>query len=75
MIGAVGQDGNGPLAVQNLEENGVDVSGVKILAGEVTGIFFCLVDSHMGENRLLFTPGATATIEPEEFMTPESEMA
>jgi len=72
MIGAVGQDGNGPLAVQNLKENGVDISGVKVLAGEVTGICFCLVDSYTGENRLLYTPGATATIEPEEFMTPDS---
>lgn len=72
MIGAVGQDGNGPLAVQNLEENGVDTSGVKVLAGEATGVCFCLVDSYTGENRLLFTPGATATMEPEEFMTPES---
>jgi len=72
MIGAVGQDGNGPLAVQNLKENGVDISGVKVLAGEMTGICFCMVDSYTGENRLLFTLGATATIEPEEFMTPES---
>src|SRR5271155_3119347 len=72
MIGAVGQDGNGPLAVQNLKENGVDISGVKVLAGEMTGVSFCLVDSYTGENRLLFTPGATATIEPAEFMTPES---
>jgi ribokinase len=71
MIGAVGGDPNGQLAKDNLKANGVDISGVQTLENELTGVCFCIIESLTGENRLLFTTGATEKLMPEEFMTAE----
>ena len=71
MIGAVGNDAYGILAKDNLKANGIDISGVQTLENELTGICFCIIESFTGENRLLFTTGATEKLTPKYFMTAE----
>lgn len=72
MIGRVGDDPYGIVAKENLKENGINVDGVDILPGELTGVCFALIDKFTGENRLIFTTGATDRLGPEDFLTPES---
>lgn len=72
MVGRVGNDGYGTAAIENLKANGVDVTGVQRVENDLTGICFCIVDAKSGENRLLFTLGATSTLTKADFTTPES---
>lgn len=69
MVGAIGSDGTGQVAKRNLKDNGVDTAGVREMANELTGVCFCIIDAETGENRLLFTTGATGKLTPEDFMT------
>lgn len=71
MIGAVGDDANGDLAKKNLVQNGVDISKVRTFDGLNTGICFCMIESGTGENRLLFTTGATRQLGSADFETVE----
>jgi ribokinase len=41
-----------------LEENGVDISGVRIRKDEKTGVAIVIVDDRTGENRILVSPNA-----------------
>ncbi|HET8928323.1 MAG TPA: PfkB family carbohydrate kinase [Microbacterium sp.] len=56
MIGAVGDDADGPWSRQQLEAAGVDVSGVRTV-GAPTGVALIGVDAH-GENQIIVCPGA-----------------
>lgn len=71
MVGAVGDDAHGAVAKDNLAQNGVNIRGVRTFPGEVTGVCFAMIDAETGENRLLYTPGATDRLLPEDFATPE----
>lgn len=71
MVGAIGSDANGQEAKRNLEANGINTLGVRVLPNELTGICFCMIDAESGENRLLFTTGATGKLTPDDFMTVE----
>jgi ribokinase len=58
MIGSVGSDQFGNESIAELEENGVDISGVRIRKDEKTGVAIVIVDDRTGENRILVSPNA-----------------
>jgi ribokinase len=71
MIGAVGDDADGPWSRQQLEAAGVDVSGVRTVDAP-TGVALIGVDAQ-GENQIIVCPGAnwhidlaTAALTPDE---------
>ncbi|WP_305988876.1 ribokinase [Roseibium sp. MMSF_3544] len=61
MIGAVGQDAFGELALANMREAGVDLSGVRTLPG-ASGLAFIGIDA-AGENQIIVANGANARVE------------
>ena len=65
-VGCVGDDDFGRLATRGLEEAGVDLSGLRVAAGEPTGIALILVDAG-GENAIVVAPGANRRLEPGSF--------
>ncbi|MDQ3688686.1 MAG: ribokinase [Chloroflexota bacterium] len=65
MIGAVGTDAHGERALSALMEEGIDVTRVRRLANELTGVAIVAVGPR-GENQIVVAPGANATLELEE---------
>lgn len=66
-IGAVGADPFGPSIVAGMRADGLDVSRIKVLEGQTTGVAVILVEEATGENRILVNPGANYTLRPEDF--------
>lgn len=62
MVGAVGMDANGERAIAALEADRVDVSRVRRLEAEPTGVALVAVGAR-GENQIMVAPGANATLE------------
>jgi len=62
-IGAVGADAFGAQAREALEAEGIDVSALRTLGGEATGVALILVDAH-GENSIAVASGANAAVTP-----------
>jgi ribokinase len=62
MVGAVGDDHYGAELLKSLQNEGIDVSGVKRVKDCATGTATILVEEETGENRILVTPGANATL-------------
>ena len=62
MIGAIGHDDHGTRVVEALRNEGVDVSGVRELSGEPTGVAIIAVGPR-GENQIVVAPGANAALE------------
>jgi sugar/nucleoside kinase (ribokinase family) len=61
MVGRVGADDSfGADYIARLEREGVDASGVRELAGEMTGVTNIVVEEEGGENRILFVANANA---------------
>lgn len=58
MIGAVGDDQFSPGFLKSLEDDGLNVDGVKVLKGKKTGVAVIVVETGTGENRIMFCPGA-----------------
>ncbi|KAI9786406.1 MAG: hypothetical protein M1839_006866 [Geoglossum umbratile] len=67
MEGGVGSDIFGQTLIETLKRDGVDISGVQTRQGESTGVAIILVEEESGENRILLSPGANATLRPEAF--------
>ncbi|MHA7774876.1 ribokinase [Roseibium sp. M-1] len=61
LVGAVGQDGFAELALQNLHDAGVDLSGVRKVGGS-TGLAFIGIDP-AGENQIIVASGTNARVE------------
>ena len=61
MIGAIGGDDNGPGSVASLRDEGVDVSLVRRVEQEPTGVALIVVGPR-GENQIAVAPGANATL-------------
>ena len=72
MIGAVGGDALRYLTIGTLENDGVDVSGVRVVDEETTGVAVILVEETSGENRILLTPGANHSLRSQDFQLLES---
>jgi ribokinase len=62
MIGAIGRDGHGARVVEALRSEGVDVSGVREVEAEPTGVAIIAVGPR-GENQIVVAPGANAALE------------
>jgi ribokinase len=62
MIGAVGDDAFGSAMLNSLQEDGIDITGVKKVPGISTGAATVLVEEMSGQNRILVIPGANATL-------------
>jgi ribokinase len=62
VIGAVGNDDHGERAVAALVSEGIDVSRVRRVESEPTGVALVVVGAR-GENQIAVAPGANATIE------------
>lgn len=60
-VGCVGDDEHGRLALEGLEEAGVDLAGVRVLDGEATGMAMILVGGD-GENQIVVAPGANRRV-------------
>lgn len=61
LIGAVGDDANGDLLRTAAAAAGVDVAGVQVRPGTVTGTAVITVDA-AGENTIVISPGANALV-------------
>ena len=64
-VGAVGDDAFGTEARAALEAEGVDVSELRTLPGQATGVALILVDGD-GENSIAVAGGANAALTPED---------
>jgi ribokinase len=68
MAGAVGEDAHGTVLMESLKSYGVDVS--EVVRNEArsefstTGSTVVMVDQQTGQNRILFSPGANASVRP-----------
>ncbi|MEM0900836.1 MAG: ribokinase [Pseudomonadota bacterium] len=60
MVGAVGTDANGDVALSNLRTAGVDLSNIAAVRETPTGVAMILVDDRSGENEIVVIPGANA---------------
>jgi ribokinase len=58
MVGAVGDDDAGQAYLSRLRARGIDVSAVRILAGQVTGQAWITVEDESSENMIVVIPGA-----------------
>jgi ribokinase len=58
MVGNVGDDIFGRDYFDGLKKEGIDVSGVRKLDDQKTGVANIIVDEGSGENRILFTANA-----------------
>jgi len=67
MVGAVGADTYGSLLTQNLSSHGVDVTGVTSSPSLKTGIAIIVVDEPTGQNRIILSPEANHSLQPESF--------
>ena len=61
-VGAVGDDDLGAAAVEALEADGVDASGVARLPGQSTGVALIVVDAS-GQNQIAVASGANLSVE------------
>ncbi|WP_299475202.1 ribokinase [uncultured Roseibium sp.] len=61
MVGAIGQDAFGTIAVSNMQDAGVDLAGVRKLPG-ATGLALIGIDA-AGENQIIVASGANARVE------------
>jgi len=73
MIGAVGSDAFGEELIKALQKDGVDISGVKVLDMEATGVASILLAE--GDNSIVVVPGANAQCLPEDLDRYEGKIA
>lgn len=64
-VGAVGDDPDAQTAVAALREAGVDLGGLRTVAGTPTG-FAVITVAADGENTIVVVPGANATVSPDD---------
>ena len=67
MVGAVGKDAFGNKLIDSLKGNGVDTSGVEERQGQQTGVAIIIVEEDTGDNRILMSPNANFSLQPESF--------
>jgi ribokinase len=62
-VGAVGDDRHGEIALAALKAEGIEVSRVRVVADEPTGVAIVAVGPR-GENQIVVAPGANASLVP-----------
>jgi ribokinase len=65
-VGCVGDDDFGRIARRGLDEAGVDLSDLRVVEGEQTGIALILV-ARGGENQIVVVPGANRQLVPDDY--------
>jgi ribokinase len=65
-VGCVGDDEFGRLARRGLEEAGVELTGVRVVPGEPTGVALVVV-GRGGENQIVVAPGANRELVPADY--------
>ena len=65
MLGAVGADDFGRQRLADLRGDGIDTTGVATMDGVASGVALIAVED-AGENRILYVPGATLSVTPEQ---------
>jgi ribokinase len=73
LVGAVGDDDTGHQALDSLNRDGVDTSGVEVLTDEPTGAALIVVNE-IGENQIALGPGANGVVSPEHVRTTLSRL-
>jgi sugar/nucleoside kinase (ribokinase family) len=73
MIGAVGDDVFGPQLLKCMDDDGINVQGVRTVKGQKTGTAVILVEESTGENRILFTPGANFALTVSDELVADNE--
>jgi ribokinase len=72
MVGAVGQDAHGTTLLDSLQSYGVEVSEVVRTEGDsehsLTGSAIVMVEKESGQNRIIISPGANASLRPSRFV-------
>lgn len=72
MVGAVGPDAHGTTLLESLTSYGVDVSEVVCTEADgehaTTGSAVVMVEKKSGQNRIIFSPGANASLRPSRFV-------
>lgn len=72
MVASVGSDDFGKQMKDSLAKNFVNVDGVRIQDGKTSAVAVTIVESELGENRILVYPGANHVLKREEFLNLES---
>lgn len=65
LLGAVGDDDFGAARQRELADDGIDLQSVETVAGVASGVALISVEDS-GENRILYVPGSTLTVTPEQ---------
>jgi ribokinase len=73
LVGAVGADDTGNIAVDELRAHGIDVSGIAVLPGEATGVALIVVDP-WGENQIAVGAGANSAVTAQQVSLALSEV-
>lgn len=73
-IAAVGDDPAADVALDGLEQDGVELSAVRRIAGVPTGVAVVAVDA-LGENAIMVAPGANARLDPADIVLPPHSAA
>ena len=72
LIGCVGDDTAADDALTLVRDGGVDLAGVRVVAGVPTGTALIAVDP-AGENHIVVAPGANRSLTPETLEVPEAD--
>jgi ribokinase len=63
-VGAIGSDDFGTQRRAELAAEGIDVTGVRVVAGAASGVALIIV-AESGDNQIILVPGANDTVTPE----------
>lgn len=69
MVGAVGADPYGTDLINDLVSYGVDTTAIKVEESHKSGLAIIVVDEPTGQNRIILSPGANHSLQPEHFTT------
>ncbi|HVA71679.1 MAG TPA: carbohydrate kinase family protein [Candidatus Limnocylindrales bacterium] len=67
-LGLIGDDGNGQIIQQAFAEDGMDLSGIEVVKGELSSMTWIPVDAH-GERCIYMFPNVTGKISVHQVMT------
>lgn len=69
LVAAIGDDPNGKLCRDNLEDNGIEISSLRTVPGQMTGMSVCVVEHDSGQNRIMSHRGANDSHNPKDYMS------
>lgn len=69
LVAATGDDSNGKLCRGNLEQNGINISNLREVPGQMTGMSVCVVEQDSGQNRVMSHRGANDSHETKDYIS------